>query len=136
MLCSLVLFLAVETKSETAKTEYSDIVLIQENSIKATQSHLRPKNTLEGQFCGFSAILECVVQFESGGNEKAYNPMDIDGYPRFGLLQFYLPTWKSLCVQKYSLPDDIFNGNIQRECYYLMVRDGMSSHWPSYRLCN
>ncbi len=132
----MVLFLVVEAKAETAITEYPDFVLIQENTAKAISSHITPEQALEGQFCTFSAILECVVQKESGGNEKAYNPADTDGFPRFGLLQFYMPTWKTYCVQKYGLEDDIWNGTIQRECYRLMVRDGMSSAWPSYTLCN
>ena len=38
------------------------------------------------------AIIDC----ESGFNPLAVNPKDIDGYKKYGLLQWYLPTYFSL----------------------------------------
>ena len=73
--------------------------------------------------------------YESNGNEKAINPKDIDGFPRYGLLQYYLPTWQEWCIEKYGLPNDILNGEIQKQCFKLMLKDGQLWRWPPAKLC-
>ena len=128
----------VEEKSILVTIEYPEIpiIIFQGNSLGLRNTLPIPETRLEARIEASGVILDCIIQLESGGNEKAYNPMDIDGFPRFGLLQFFMPTWENICVEKYGLEDDIWNGEIQKECYHLMVRDNMSSHWPTYNICN
>jgi hypothetical protein len=76
-------------------------------------------------------LIECLARVESTNNEKAVNPMDTDGRPKFGLLQFDARTFQYWCVSKYGLPDDIFSGDVQRTCAGLMIDAGQSYQWPT-----
>ena len=82
-----------------------------------------------------SSPLDCMIQIESGGNPEAYNPKDTDGRPKYGLLQFDSRTFKGYCVDRYELPDDLWNPDIQVECTNRMLNDGFGYHWPSYNKC-
>ena len=76
-------------------------------------------------------LIECLAMAESSNNEEAVNPMDTDGRPKYGLLQFDARTFQYWCVAKYGLPDDIFSGEVQRTCAGLMIDDGQSYQWPT-----
>jgi hypothetical protein len=76
-------------------------------------------------------LIECLAKVESSNDEKAVNPMDTDGRPKFGLLQFDARTFQFWCVAKYGLPDDIFSGEVQRTCAGLMIDAGQSYQWPT-----
>ena len=82
-----------------------------------------------------TSILDCMIEKESGGNPKAYNPYDTDGRPKYGLLQFDSRTFKSYCVNKYALPDDIWNPEIQIECANRMLEENLGFHWPTRVKC-
>ena len=81
-------------------------------------------------------ILNCLMMLESSGIETKRNPHDTDGEPRYGLFQFYLPTWYEWCVNKYHLPDEIYNGNVQLECATRMIfEDNQGRRWPPLKEC-
>ena len=81
-------------------------------------------------------ILNCLIKLESSGIETKINPHDTDGNPRYGLLQYYLPTWYEWCVGKYNLPDEILNGNVQLECATRMIfEDKQGWRWPPLKKC-
>jgi hypothetical protein len=74
-------------------------------------------------------LIDCMIQQESSGNEKAYNKKDTDGRPKSGCLQFDTRTFATWCVKKYSLKNDIWNCNIQQLCADKMIEDGLIGHW-------
>lgn len=80
-------------------------------------------------------LIDCLIRYESNGNENAINPCDIDGRPKYGLLQFDARTFETYCVQRYKLPDDIFNGDVQRYCCMKMISDGQAHQWGTLNLC-
>ena len=80
-------------------------------------------------------LIDCLIQYESRGNENAINPKDIDGRPKYGLLQFDARTFDRYCVQKYGLPDDIFNGEVQKYCCMRMISDGQARQWGTLGYC-
>ena len=75
---------------------------------------------------GHEWLINCLIREESGGDETAINPMDVDGRPKFGLLQYDSRTFETYCVRKYGLPDDIFNGEIQKICCSNMISAGLA----------
>ena len=79
---------------------------------------------------GLDPLLSCLIEKESSWNELAYNPRDIDNLPKFGLLQFEERTFKEWCVGKYGLKNDIWDGQVQVQCFNLMVADGQIGKWP------
>jgi hypothetical protein len=38
-------------------------------------------------------LLDCIIVRESNNNAMAINPMDTDGHPKYGLMQFHYPTF-------------------------------------------
>jgi len=88
------------------------------------------------QFKSNNEILNCLMMLESSGIETKINPCDTDGKPRYGLFQFYLPTWYEWCIDKYHLPDDIYNGEIQTICVTKMIfEDNQGRRWPPLKKC-
>jgi len=112
---------------------------LNENSIVASISPDTPKaqpSATVGQGEIYEKrVLACIIGKESSGNEEALNPHDTDGFPKFGLLQFHYFTFEEWCVKKYGMDNDIYNGEIQKECYCKMIEDGQSFRWPSYKKC-
>lgn len=93
---------------------------------------LENKNTVVSK----NEILNCLIKLESSGIETKINPHDTDGNPRYGLLQYYLPTWYEWCVGKYNLPNEILNGKIQLECATRMIfEDKQGWRWPPLKRC-
>jgi hypothetical protein len=72
---------------------------------------------------------------ESNNNPLAYNPMDSDGLPAFGLLQFKRGTFVEQCVQRFGFPDDIWDGQIQMACASLMLAEKQDWRWPTIKYC-
>jgi len=88
------------------------------------------------QFKTNNEILNCLMMLESSGIETKVNPRDTDGKPRYGLLQYSIETWNEWCVNKYHLPDEIYNGNVQLECATRMIfEDNQGRRWPPLKKC-
>lgn len=49
-----------------------------------------------------SYLIDRLMECESGGNQHALNPVDLDGTPSNGLFQFKRSTWK-FYIKKYNL---------------------------------
>lgn len=76
-----------------------------------------------------------MVEIESSGDPEAYNPCDVDGREKWGILQFGDIEWQEWCVDKYGLQDDIYNSINQLNCADRMIRDGQHWRWPSFWKC-
>jgi hypothetical protein len=76
----------------------------------------------------YGSIIDKLARCESTNNPEAINWND-NGSPSYGLLQFKSGTFQEYCVSKYGLPDDIMDGEIQRECADYMIRDGLLDRW-------
>jgi hypothetical protein len=61
--------------------------------------------------------------------------MDSDGLPAYGLLQFKDFTFKEKCVDEFGLPDDIWDGRIQRECAARLIAQKEEWRWPPIKNC-
>jgi len=83
----------------------------------------------------YGSLINCLVMNESGGNPEAINPCDIDGRPKFGILQFGRRTWKEWCVDEYNFKDDIMDEDLQMDCCEKMIRDGQLWRWGTKNLC-
>jgi hypothetical protein len=108
----------------TIEDPVSSLIIVQGNSILAVAS---PENPIKPIVYG--TLLDCFIQEESSGNEKALNPCDIDGRPKYGCLQFDERTFHDYCVVRYRLSDDIWNCDIQSVCWQDMYMDGLVGHW-------
>jgi len=86
---------------------------------------------------GHETLINCLIKYESNGNERAVNPEDVDGRPKYGLLQFDSRTFKHYCVDRYELPNDIWNGDIQKTCCDNMISENWGNiyHWGTINLC-
>ena len=80
-------------------------------------------------------IIDCIIFYESKRNEKAYNPKDTDGREKFGLLQYGKEEFIDWCVNKYGFQNEILNGEIQKQCFLLMIKDGQLWRWPTASKC-
>ena len=86
---------------------------------------------------GHETLINCLIKYESNGNENAYNPCDTDGREKIGILQFDSRTFKHYCVDRYELPNDIWNGDIQKTCCDNMISENWGNiyHWGTINLC-
>jgi len=80
-------------------------------------------------------LMDCLAHYESNNNPEAVNPCDVDGRPKYGLLQFGEITFQENCVEKYGLPDSIMNEVIQRECADRLIEDGEAWRWGTLFSC-
>lgn len=76
-------------------------------------------------------VIACLIFYESSGNPNALG----DNGLAHGILQFHEPTFKGFCVDKYGLPDDIWNEDVQMDCCDRMISDGRIDHWSTAKLC-
>ena len=83
-------------------------------------------------------IINCLIRIESGGNPEAYNPSDIDGRPKYGILQYDSRTFTGYCVERYGYVNDIWNPEIQRSCAFSMIKEDFQNvyHWPTFKHCH
>ena len=72
-----------------------------------------------------------MVDEESSGGIRNYNPKDTDGKEKFGCLQYDTDTFSDFCVNKYHLGtlENINNCDIQTQCADLMIKDGFIGRW-------
>ena len=84
----------------------------------------------------FNPIIECLIRYESSENPKAFNKRDVDGLPKFGLLQFGRRTFKEFCVDRYGLHNDIWSVSSQKTCAHRMIQDGYGRRWGTWKRCN
>jgi hypothetical protein len=80
-------------------------------------------------------VLDCLAGLESSNNPLAYNPRDSDGFPAWGLLQFKDFTFKEKCVDEFGLPNDIWDGQIQRACAARLIAHKEEWRWPPIKNC-
>ena len=85
--------------------------------------------------CRTDSLIDCLIRKESGGDTYAYNPEDVDGRPKYGILQFDSETFSHFCVGNYGLKDDLWNPYIQKICCQKMIDDGLAWHWGTYSIC-
>ena len=108
----------------------SQMVTVQRNSYVGIVSPFYVKPLLEAN------LVACLIDKESNGDPKAYNPRDIDGRPKHGILQFDSQTFADFCVKRYGLEDDIWDPEIQKECCGLMIKGGYGWHWGTWDQCS
>lgn len=77
-------------------------------------------------------VLQKVIDCESGGDIWAYNPKDVDGYPKYGLLQFHLPTFISWAEAADIKNADIWNPEQQIEVYHYAAKNGLLRSWGCF----
>jgi hypothetical protein len=81
-------------------------------------------------------LLGCLIDKESSGNSEAINPRDIDGKPRFGILQYDVSTWKEWCVDRFKMRDNIMDANLQVRCAQKMIFEyNQLWRWGTKGLC-
>jgi len=84
-----------------------------------------------------SERLACILKCESNGNTEALGDY-FNGEPRaFGCLQFWRGTFNQYCVREYGLAreEDFMNCEIQKECAYKMIEQGLEDHWTCNKKC-
>ena len=74
--------------------------------------------------------MNCLIEKESGGNEKAKGKAG-----EIGILQYMPRTFNYFCVKRYKLPDVIWSAEVQKECARKMLSDGYQNHWTTYKFC-
>ena len=77
-----------------------------------------------------ACLMACLIEKESGGNEKAVGKAG-----EIGILQFMPRTFYFFCVKKYGLPNRIWSAAIQKECAKKMLLDGFENHWMTLKFC-
>lgn len=88
-------------------------------------------------------FLNHLIDCESSGHEHAINPLDLDGTPSFGILQFKPGTLYAY-IQKYKVLPDIergeimnviFDGELQIKVAKLMIDDPQVHLWHEFPDC-
>ena len=77
-------------------------------------------------------VLQKVIECESGGDIWAYNPKDVDGYPKYGLLQMHLPTFISWAEAANIENADVWNPEQQIEVYRYAAKNGLLRSWGCF----
>jgi len=77
-------------------------------------------------------VLKKVIDCESGGNIWAYNPKDVDGYPKYGLLQFHLPTFIRWAKAADIENADVWNPEQQIKVYRYAAKNGLLRSWGCF----
>ena len=83
----------------------------------------------------YGALIDKLVECESGGNAEALG----DQGRAKSILQFHEPTFKRYCIDRYNLPNDIWDPKIQRECCDRMLVDNFERnilHWSCWLIIN
>lgn len=77
-------------------------------------------------------VLNLVVACESGGDPNAYNPKDTDGFPKFGLLQFHLPTFLIWAEATGIEEPDVWSPEQQIQLYKYAANNGKLRSWGCF----
>lgn len=77
-------------------------------------------------------VFAYVVQNESGGNPRAYNPKDTDGRPKYGLLQFGWEEFYSWSPKAGIINPEIYNPNHQTIVWEWAAKNGLLRRWGSF----
>ena len=78
------------------------------------------------------SVLKLVVACESGGDPLAYNPKDTDGYPKYGILQFHLPTFLVWAKAAGIKNPDVWSPEQQIEVYKYAAKTGKLRSWGCF----
>jgi len=111
-------------------------VVIQGNSVKAIVPpyFLKPVilGTVVHEDIAFEALLDCLSFYESSHNPRAVGEID-----ECGILQFRPATFQKYCIEKYGLPNDIWDANTQYVCADKMLRESFDNrfHWTTINKC-
>jgi hypothetical protein len=73
--------------------------------------------------------LKKLADCESGSTESAVNPKDVDGFPKYGLFQYHVPTWLWFQELMGVSGLDIMSGEDQLTVTRWAFSHGKSSHW-------
>ena len=78
----------------------------------------------------YGVLIDKLVKCESSGNPKAIG----DNGRAKSILQFHEPTFKRYCIDRYGLPNDIWDPEIQRECCDRMLVENFENvnHWSCF----
>jgi len=79
------------------------------------------------------SLIDCLALKESGNNPLAFNPCDTDGREKYGLLQFGLSEWETLCRPIGFT--DIWNGEHQKSCADYLIKKGQLWRWGTVNKC-
>src|SRR3990167_778019 len=74
-------------------------------------------------------VLQKVIDCESQGNIYAFNPKDSDGFPKYGLLQFHLPTFLNWAEAAGIDNPDVWNPEQQLQLYKWAAKNGRLRSW-------
>ena len=77
-------------------------------------------------------VLKRIIQEESSGNPEAINPKDTDGFPKYGLLQYHLPTFLSWAEKVGIEEPDVMNPVQQLIVYKWAAKNGKLRHWGTF----
>lgn len=79
---------------------------------------------------------------ESSNTKEAYLPMDSDGFPKYGLLQFRLETFREQAILYKILPKtadfkkEIWSPELQKQVATRMIDDGKGYRWGCWNKIN
>ena len=77
-------------------------------------------------------VIEDLIACESSGNPNAWNKDDPNDGSK-GILQYQDSTFQLYCVEKYGLPNNIWDQNIQIKCAKRMLIEGLGEHWSCFK---
>lgn len=106
-----------------------------------TIEYLEPPPVVETKVT--EPFVEFLVKCESGGNERAINPLDKDGFPSWGLLQFkpdtlfgYVNKYKTLPdIERQEIMNVIFDGELQLRVLAEMLKDPEVDWYQEFPAC-
>lgn len=101
------------------------------------EAELAPQRRLGGNNVSKNWLLELenypelkkLADCESEFDEKAINPKDTDGHPKYGLFQYHIPTWLWFQELMGVSGLDIMSGDDQLKVTLWAINNGYAHHW-------
>ena len=90
------------------------------------------KAPVESAFVKIDNVLAKVINCESGNNPQAYNPRDIDGRPKYGLLQYDEKTFYEWAKKAGIEKPNIWEPVQQIQVYHYAAKKGLLRHWGCF----
>ena len=113
----------------------TSVNLIENNTLIAQSPVCYPEPRVYASLSSqYDELIKCLIRYESSGNPRAYNEFD-PTTESIGILQFKRATYQHFCIDRYGLPDDIWDPNLQRKCCENMLNDNLGFHWTTYSKC-